>query len=57
MNWNITKHKNTEWEKNYRDSVNLYNELFEKRVKTSTEISFNHKKQLSKEASIGKIMH
>ena len=57
MNWNITKHKNTEWEKSYRDSVNLYNELFEKRVKTSTEISFNHKKQLSKEASIGKIMH
>ena len=57
MNWNITKHKNTEWEKSYSDSVTLYNELFEKRVKTSTEISFNHKKQLSKEASMGKIMH
>ena len=56
MNWNITKHKNIEWEKSYRDSVNLYNALIEKRVKASIEISFNHKKQLSEEASKGKIM-
>ena len=45
-----------EWEKSYRDSVNLYNELIKKGVKASIEISFNHKKQLSKEASKGKIM-
>ena len=36
--------------------MNLYNKLFGKRLKTSIEISFNHKKQLSKEDSIGKIM-
>ena len=43
--------------KSYRDSVNLYNEIIEKSMKASIEISFNHKKQLSKDDSIGKIMH
>ena len=56
MNENITKHKNTEWKKSYRDSVNLYNELIEKIMKASIEISFNHKKQFYKEASKDKIM-
>ena len=37
--------------KKFRDSVNLYNKLIEKRVKASIEISFNQNKQLSKEAS------
>ena len=35
--------------KKFRDSVNLYNKLIEKRVKASIEISFNQNKQLSKE--------
>ena len=52
----MTKHKNTEWEKNYRDLVNLHNELIEKRVKGSIEILITHKKELSKEASKDKIM-
>ena len=52
----MTKHKKTEWEKSHRDLVNLYNKVIEKRVKKSIEIVFNHKKQLSKEASKGKIM-
>ena len=39
--------------KKFRDSVNLYNKLIEKRVKASIEILFNHKKQLPKEASKG----
>ena len=38
-----------------KDLVKLYNKVFEKRVKPSTEISLNHKKQLSKEASKGKM--
>ena len=42
--------------KSNRDPVNVYNELIEKRVKASIEISFNHKKQLSKKASKSKIM-
>ena len=41
--------------KSQRDSLNLYNKLIEKRVQVSIEISFNHKKQLSKEASKGKM--
>ena len=52
----MTKHKNTEWEKNYRDLVNLHDKLIEKRVKASIDILINHKKELSKEASKGKIM-
>ena len=56
MNQNIIKHKNIEWERSYRDSVNLYSKLIEKRVKASIEISFNHKKHLRKEASKGKMM-
>ena len=36
--------------------MNLYNEFMENGVKASIEISFNHKKQLFKEVSKGKIM-
>ena len=43
--------------KKFRDSVNLYKKLIEKRVKASIEISFNDKKQLSKEASASSVRY